>query len=271
MIDWDDAYANSAHIPGSDRLPAEWGARAAAFRASLARYCVEISYGSAECQRIDLVRPHGEARGLMIFVHGGYWMQFDKSFWTHFAAGPRDCGWAVALPSYTLAPRASLHEMAVEVAAAIERVSGVVPGPIILTGHSAGGHLVARMACDDSPLSEELYARVAAVASISGLHDLRPLLNTQMNETLRMSLRDATAESPALRLPRGAPRVLAAVGSAERPEFIRQSELIANIWAGLGATTRLVIEPHCNHFSILDGLVDSASSIVRHVFDIASA
>lgn len=32
MRDWDDAYANSAHIPGSDKMPGLWAERAAAWK-----------------------------------------------------------------------------------------------------------------------------------------------------------------------------------------------------------------------------------------------
>jgi hypothetical protein len=43
MRDWDDAYANSAHVPGSDKLPALWAERAAAYRASLKSFKPDIA------------------------------------------------------------------------------------------------------------------------------------------------------------------------------------------------------------------------------------
>src|SRR6478736_6209073 len=118
MRDWDDAYANSAHVPGPDKLPALRAARAAAYRAGLTRFRGDIPYGSGERQRLDLILPEGEAKGLVVFVHGGYWMRFDKSFWTDLAEGARQHGFAVALPSYTLTPAARISDMTVEIAAA---------------------------------------------------------------------------------------------------------------------------------------------------------
>ena len=44
MRDWDDAYANSAHVPGSDALPARWAERAAAYRAGLKSFKADIAY-----------------------------------------------------------------------------------------------------------------------------------------------------------------------------------------------------------------------------------
>ena len=261
MRDWDDAYANSAHIPGADRFPPLWTERAASYRAGLRAFRPDIAYGASERQRLDLILPDGRPRGLVVFVHGGYWMRFDKSSWTDLAEGARHHGWAVALPSYTLAPAARISDITAEIAAAIKTAAAQVEGPIRLAGHSAGGHLVTRMLCDDSRLDPSIHDRIEATLSISGLHDLRPLLKTAMNATLRMTMEEARLESAALHLPRGMSPVTAWVGGDERPEFIRQAELMANVWAGFDVLTRLVVEPGRNHFSVVDGLKDPSSQI----------
>lgn len=264
MRDWDDAYANSAHVPGSDKLPALWAERAAAYRAGLTAFRPDIAYGTGERQRFDLVLPDRDAKGLVVFVHGGYWMRFDKSSWTDLAEGARHHGWAVALPSYTLTPAARVSDITAEIAAAIAAAAAaIVAGPIRLAGHSAGGHLVTRMLCDDGRLEPAVYNRIAATLSISGLHDLRPLMQTKMNATLRLTLEEATAESAALRVPRGTSPLTAWVGGDERPEFVRQAELMANIWTGFDVPTRLVVEPGHNHFSVIEGLKDASSAITR--------
>lgn len=263
MRDWDDAYANSPHIAGSDRLPALWAARAAAYRTGLKSFKPDIAYGSDERQRLDLILPDGDSKGLVVFVHGGYWMHFDKSSWTDLAEGARSHGWTVALPSYTLTPAARIAEITAEIAAAITSAAARVSGPIRLAGHSAGGHLVTRMLCDDSRLAPAVYDRIAATLSISGLHDLRPLLKTKMNDTLGMTMDEATRESAALHLPLGQSPLTAWVGGSERPEFIRQAELMANVWTGFDVPTRLVVETGHNHFTVVDGLKDPSSAITR--------
>ncbi|MBR0896780.1 alpha/beta hydrolase fold domain-containing protein [Bradyrhizobium tropiciagri] len=263
MRDWDDAYANSAHVPGSDKLPALWAERAAAYRAGLASFKADIAYGSRDRQCLDLVLPDGETNGLVVFVHGGYWMRFDKSFWTDLAEGARQLGWAMALPSYTLAPTARVSEITAEIAAAVATAAAQVAGPIRLAGHSAGGHLVTRILCDDSRLEPSIYDRIAGTLSISGLHDLRPLLKTKMNDTLGLTIEEATIESAALHLPRGGSLLTTWVGAWERPEFIRQGELMANVWTGFDVPTRSVVAPGHNHFTIVDGLKDPSSAITR--------
>ncbi|WP_018633393.1 alpha/beta hydrolase [Neomegalonema perideroedes] len=266
-IDWDDAFSNMAHIPGSEALPGLWAAQAAEYRARLGGALREISYGAGERRRLDLILPEGRPKGLAVFIHGGFWLAFGKADWTHLAEGARARGWAVALPGYTLAPEARISQTTREIGEALGAAAALVEGPIRLTGHSAGGHLATRMICDDSPLSADVLARVEKVLSISGVHDLRPLRRTKMNEKLRLTPEEAAAESPVLRDPLGAPRLTCWVGAAERPEFLRQSRLMAMIWAGLDARTDLVEEPERNHFSILEGLRRPDSPLLEAVFE----
>lgn len=266
IVDWDDAYSNSAYIPGGDTYPAQWAERAAAFRAEIAgagRAELDLPYGEGERERYDLFRPEGEVKGTVVFVHGGYWMAFDKGRWSHLAAGPLARGWAVALPSYTLCPENRIAGITRQVARAVEAIAAAEAGPLRLTGHSAGGHLVSRLACADAPLSEAVRERVGHIVSISGLHDLRPLLNTGMNATLRLDEAEAAAESPALLRPRLGIGITCWVGADERPEFVRQTELLANIWLGLGAATGLRLAERRHHFDVIDDLADAGSELVE--------
>lgn len=264
--DWDDAYANGAHIEGAADYPPRWAEAAAGFRASLgARARLDLPYGPAERNRFDLFLPEGTPRGLTVFIHGGYWRAFDKSAWSWLAAGPLARGWAVALPSYTLAPEARIARITEEIGAAIKAAAGEVAGPLRLTGHSAGGHLVTRMNCENAPLPHDVLARIERTVSISGVHDLRPLLRTQMNDDLRLDAEEATAESPALLNPREGVRVACWVGAAERPEFIRQNALLANVWAGLGAEMSAHEAAGEHHFDVIDGLADPDGALCEAV------
>ncbi|MGC2775117.1 MAG: alpha/beta hydrolase [Bradyrhizobium sp.] len=263
--DWDNAYANGPNIAGGERWPGLWVAPAEAYRTTLAgqgRAMLDIAYGMHERQRLDLFVPEGKPKGLVVFVHGGYWMRLDKSFWSHLAHGAVARGHAVAMPSYRLCPEVGIAEISVDVAQAIARAMDEVDGPVALTGHSAGGHLVSRMICRGAPLSPERQARIASVVSISGLHDLRPLQRTAMNDTLHIDGPTAASESAALQTPVDGVKVTAWVGGAERNEFRRQAQLLANIWTGLGATTAYVEAPDRHHFDVIDDLADPDSALV---------
>ena len=263
IADWDDAYANTIHIPDGAAYPARWTARAEAFRKTLAsagKARIDLAYGPAPRNRLDLFYPAGPRKGLVVFIHGGFWKAFDKSTWSHLAEGSLNAGFAVAMPSYTLCPDARIAGIAKEIAAAIEFAATRVRGEIPLCGHSAGGQLATRMICEASPLGDATASRIARIVSISGLHDLRPLMATKMNEALRIDPQEAKLESPALLAPRPRQSVVCWVGADERPEFIRQSRILAEMWKGFDTRMTLVEEPGRHHFNVIDGLVDDGSS-----------
>lgn len=261
--DWDDAYANAAYIDGAESYPPRWARDATHFRNSHPPRT--IPYGPHPREMLDLFHPGTASRGLMVFVHGGYWKAFDKDSWSHLATGALANGYAVAIPSYVLAPEAHIHEITRQIGSAITRAAGETDGPILLTGHSAGGHLVARMGCADAPLAPAVAARITRITPISGLVDLRPLLKTNMRSELRLDDAEARTESPALLDPRKGFSLTAWVGAAERPEFLRQNSLLSNIWTGMGVDADTVIAPGKHHFNVIDDLADASSALCRAV------
>lgn len=259
ITDWSDAYANGANIPRGDRWPDLWVEPARAYRDAMTgagRAQLGLSYGSGERNKLDLFLPEGTPKGLVVFVHGGFWVRLDNSYWSHLAAGPMAHGYAVAMPSYTLCPQNRVAGITREIGQAIAFAAGLVAGPVRLTGHSAGGHLVTRMISATTPLAPEIAARIVNTVSIAGLHDLRPLIKTGMNADIGLTPEEAAAESAALLEPLPNTRLTCWVGAGERSEFIRQNALLANIWKGLGAATDCVEEPDRHHFTVIDGLAD---------------
>ncbi|MDL2407810.1 alpha/beta hydrolase [Rhizobium calliandrae] len=266
ITDWESAYTSDAYVVGGDRWPAAWVKPAEVFRDDMAktgRAKLDLAYGPGERNRFDLFLPTERPKGLVVFIHGGYWLELDKGYWSHLAAGPVANGYAVAIPSYTLCPDIRLAGIAKEVAAAIGKAADMVDGPMVLAGHSAGGQLATRMVTTTAPLARPVQARIRHVVSISGVHDLRPIMKRAFNVHLRIDAAEAAAESPALLEPVENTRLTCWVGGAERAEFIRQNALLANIWTGLGAATNAVVEPDHNHFTVLDGLMDAMHPLTR--------
>lgn len=266
--DWDDAYANGPHIAGGDTYPDRWAQKAAAFRKRLSdegRAELGVAYGEGPRNRYDLFLPEGAPKGLVVFIHGGFWLRFDNSFWSHLAAGPLAAGHAVAMPGYTLCPENSIAGITKEIGKVIETVAARIEGPLFLTGHSAGGHLATRMISATSPLSGSTRGRIVNTVSISGVHDLRPMMKTAMNARLKLDEAEARAESPALLAPMPGARLTCWVGAAERAEFVRQNALLANVWTGLGAATAVVEEPDRHHFDVIDGLADPDHALTRRL------
>ena len=251
----DRAYANGAFIAGAEAFAPKWEAAAAGFRAALGdRARLGLAYGGGERQRFDLFLPQGAARGLPVFVHGGYWMAFGRETWSHLAAGAVARGWACAMPSYTLAPAARIAEITGEIARACAVAAETLPGvPVVVTGHSAGGHLAARMACAD-----QAVPRLRRVVPVSPLAELSPLMGTGMNETLRLDAAECAAESPARLVRRDGVECHVWVGGQERPAFLWQARVLSEEW-GCGWT----VEGGRHHFDVVEGLAEAGSGLVE--------
>lgn len=262
-MELDAAYDNGGHIPDAAAYPDRWADAAAEWRsleAALGRARLNLPYGTGDRQRFDLFYPAGRPAGLAVFVHGGYWRRFGRKDWSHLAAGCTARGWACAVPSYRLAPAARIAQITTDIAAAVTAAAAQVAGPIALAGHSAGGHLVARMAMAHGPLASDVAARVACVVPVSPLGDLRPLLQTSMNADLRLDAAEAEAESPIFGTPRTGIAVTVWVGAAERPAFLDQARWLGDAW---GVPVRQALGRH--HFDVIDALCDPDSPMMDNL------
>jgi arylformamidase len=253
--DPDRDYTNGDFIAGGADYPPRWEASAAAFRAACgARLREGLAYGPGDRHRLDLFLPEGTPRGTLVFVHGGYWKAFDRSLWSHLAAGPLARGFRVMMPSYTLAPMARIADMTAEIARVCALAAGEA-GPVIVTGHSAGGHLAARMGCAD------IGAAVARVVPISPLSELGPLIACSMNTDLRIDDAEAAGESPARLALREGVSAHVWVGGDERPAFLWQARVLAEEWSCPWS-----VDPGRHHFDVIDGLEDPGSALCDALF-----
>ncbi|MEM7296577.1 MAG: alpha/beta hydrolase, partial [Pseudomonadota bacterium] len=251
-MDYDDAYANAPYIAGGTEYPERWEARGLQYRAleaSVGRARLNEPYGATDRERFDLFMPSGTPEGLIFFVHGGFWRMLGRGHFAWIAEGAREVGWATALPSYRLAPEARIPEITQEVRAALIKAAARVPGPLVLAGHSAGGHLVARMAMADMDLSPVVASRIERIVSISPLSDLRPMLQMAYNSDWQLTGEDAQAESPALHAKYLDVPVHVWVGADERAAFLDQARWLATAW-----DAPLTEEAGRNHYDVIESL-----------------
>ncbi|MEO8253447.1 MAG: alpha/beta hydrolase [Flavobacterium sp.] len=86
---------------------------------------------------------------VLIFVHGGNWNSGDKKMYSFIGRNFAKKGITTVIAGYTLSPKANYDTMAKEIAAAVKWTKKNIrnyngnPDEIFLTGHSAGGHLIA--------------------------------------------------------------------------------------------------------------------------------
>lgn len=258
ITDGSAAYNNRAAVPDVGDWMARLDAASKAWRAAFTgRIDADIVYGPHPRERYDLWHPGDAAHGTVVFVHGGYWRAGDKALYAALGRPLLQAGWRVAFITYPLCPEVSIAQITVSVEAALRHLATAVPdGPLVLSGHSAGGHLVTWLASTASALDATLRQRITRVVSLSGVHDLRPLRQSQeLNVDLRLSEADAAHGSPVLYRPASAFDLVCACGATELPEFRRQNLLLATLWGGLGAASSRALEiDAANHFTLLDGL-----------------
>ena len=270
IIDSDDAFDNSGYVDGAVELPAQWSIEADTWRTALAahqRVQLDQQYGPAAREVFDLFSPENKPEGTLVFVHGGYWYRLDKSYWSHFASGCLSHGWAVAIASYPLAPDVRLTKITDSIRQCVEHIATITDGAIVLAGHSAGGHLVSRMICS-GVLSQAVLARINRVVAVSGVYHLNPLLNTAMRDKLQLTESEVMTESPVHLESVTTVPVTFMVGDHERPEFLRQTRMVAECWSAKGVPVRTIYEPGLDHFNVINSLQDNNGTLTREIVQV---
>jgi arylformamidase len=268
-IDYEVEYNNRARVPEHPSLIAGWARDAQAYRESGQNPFHTISYGPGARNTID-VFPSRNQGDIVVFIHGGYWQALDGWFFSHLAAGLNAHGVSVAIPSYDLCPQVSIEDIIAQMRMAARELARL-GRRLVVSGHSAGGHLAAcLMATDwrsiDAALREDL---VKAAYAISGLFDLGPLVKTSVNNALGLDEAAARRASPLFWPAPSHGSLDAVVGGDESAEYFRQSRMIVDKWGRAGIATRFAEVPGANHFTAIAPLADPASPMTLRLVDLA--
>ena len=255
----DAAYNNSEAVPDSAILSETRNIASAALRA-MHPAALNIPYGPGEKQRWDLFPARDRHAPCLVFIHGGYWQRNGREMFASVMEGVIAHGWSAALPGYTLAPEASLTQIAAEIAAALDWLEAEGPGqgiegPVLVSGWSAGGHLTALA----------LEHRIArAGLALSGIFDLEPIRDTYLNAALKLTEAEIGTLSP-MRRPMTEKPLAIAYGTAELPELQRQSRDFHAARAAAGREGALIPVPGADHFRILDALRQPEGLLLKTV------
>jgi arylformamidase len=267
-IDYEAEYNNRARVPGNPALIAGWAKDAAAYRA---RYAPRsISYGPGARHVIDLFTGDGDGP-IVVFIHGGYWQALDGSSFSHLARGLNTHGIGVAIPSYDLCPDVTVDQIIGEMRIASRELARL-GRPLVISGHSAGGHLAACMLATDWPAFDASVPAnpVIAAYAISGLFDLGPLIGTSINKAMGLDQDTARAASPLFWQPPARLSLDAVVGENESAEFYRQSQTIVDLWGRAGVATRFGTVGGANHFTAIAPLAEPDSPMVLRLKQLAA-
>jgi arylformamidase len=270
-------YNARARVPEHPAIFARWE-RDSAFVRSTLPCTLDLAYGPDPRHRVDWFPAAGPARGTLVFIHGGYWRSLDKSMFSWLAASYVPEGLNVAMLEYRLCPAVRIDGIVDDVVAGMNWLLGEKSpsplgegrgeGPVVVAGHSAGGHLVAALFA--TPLARLTFepARIAGGVSLSGLFDFAPLLQHSFNNDFRLDAADAARlnlydKASTVKAP-----LLVAAGGDESSEFQRQSRLIAERWAPQAEGPMIL--HGVNHFSIVDAFAERAQPLHRKALELAA-
>lgn len=235
---------------------------------------LDIRYGDAPGETLDLFPAAKSGCPVHVFIHGGYWQFLGKKDFSFAARTLVGAGCTAVVIDYALAPGPTMDEIVRQTRNAVAWCYrnapsfGGDPNRISVSGHSAGGHLTAMALLTDWESFGGLPADlIKSGCAISGLFDLEPIRLAYLNEVLGMDEDMAARNSPMHQAPPTAAPLTIAVGGLETEEFLRQSEGLAGARREWGLPTEhRVLDGH-DHFTIIEELARPDTPLSRALLD----
>ncbi len=245
-------YLPTLTVPGATGYFDEWARRSTEARAALPP--TEVGYGRGAHETVDVFAPSsGLARATVLFIHGGYWRAFYKDHFSYLAPALVEAGLRLAVVSHDLAPSVHVTDIVAQVRSAVLRVSRRFEDPLVVAGHSAGGHLAAVVHSTDWAALGADPPQIAAAVGISGLYDLEPLTRTSLQPVVDLTPLEVAALSPVRRRPSTDAPFLVAVGALESAAFHAQARALVDAWPGTAREPVSLEGRH--HFDVCEELL----------------
>jgi acetyl esterase/lipase len=223
------------------------------------RVIPDLEYGTAARQRLDLyLRP--DARGTVMYVHGGYWDSGDKTDYPFMADAILGMGFNAAIINYRLAPTATFPAFVTDAALAVRWLSehlerfGVSAEPLFVLGHSAGAHITALMCCTPTYVDRVGADRglIRAAVGMSGPYDFLDWIPT--DERMRVAFGEEghwADTQPVLVADGRNPPMLLLHGERDDLCTPLHAPALRDAIVKRGGQARFKWYPTLNHFSIL--------------------
>ncbi|WP_420399909.1 alpha/beta hydrolase [Flagellimonas sp.] len=230
---------------------------------------LDQKYGLDVLQAMDIFPSNVENAPVLVFIHGGYWRALDKRSYQFVAEPFVKNNFTVCVINYRLIPSVNMETVLLDVSNAliwireqIVRYNGN-PNKLVLSGHSAGGHL----ALMTYLMNETLRSSIRAICSLSGIFDLDPIKNSYLNEVLQLNDHDVENYSiinkdlSVVKCP-----VSLSVGTNETEFFIEQSNSLYEENKSV-ADMEYKAYKHLNHYQMVHELGREDSPLVDFVLE----
>jgi acetyl esterase/lipase len=221
-----------------------------------------IRYGDDPSQLVELSRPRGTARGVVVVIHGGFWKAaYDLSLGRPLAADLVGRGWAALNVEYRRVGNgggvpATLDDVRAAIATLDD--SGLDRSTVVTLGHSAGGHLAAWAGHAVDPVTH-VIAQAGVLDLVAGDRD--GLGGGAVRAFLGHPAGPGDAEvDPRQQLPLDVPVWCVHARDDDTVPFSQSEEYVAAATAA-GARAELVEVPG-GHFEVIDEAAEAWRAVV---------
>ena len=256
---YDLLYNPRLTVKGFAQIVERWQLDAQKARASLDCY-LDVPYGADETEKLDIFRARGPSKGLLMFIHGGYWRALDKSDFSFVAPALANAGITVAVPNYALCPKVQVRDIVMQLVQAgawLYRNGGNFGAPrgnLHVAGHSSGGHLGCCVVITEWE-KEGLPRDILNGALLgSGMYDLKPVRLSKRSAYVTFTDAMEQALSPQRHIDKIHTPLVITYGTLETPEFQRQSREFYEAVKAAGKPVRLLAGKAYNHFETQETL-----------------
>ncbi|MBI3546553.1 MAG: alpha/beta hydrolase [Gammaproteobacteria bacterium] len=226
------------------------------------RRVADQAYGSAPRQKLDIYIPTDKTANtdVVIFFYGGRWQTGDKNDYRFAAAGLTANGVISVIPDYRLYPQVDWRDFIGDAAAAYRWVEkniaahGGNPRRIFLMGHSAGAHITAMVALDQS-LRRQAGSEInpCGMIGLAGPYDFLPFADADVKQVFHSAER-ALETQPVFYADRTDPNILLLTGDADTSVKPRNTYRLAQTLQDRGGKAQVIVYKGVGHAEILIAL-----------------
>lgn len=243
-----------------------------------------VAYNTGQNLLLDVYAPRKikNPKKVLIFVHGGNWINGKKSIYSFFGKGIARKGLVSVVINYRLSPATNNEGMANDVAEAVKWVKdhcgsfGGNPDSIYISGHSAGGQLAALVATDNryfEKLGMKNPIRGTVLIDAFGL-DMYRYFSLSKNEKDTMYRRVFSNDpatwkkaSPAYHLRKDMPPFLMFTGSKTYPVIKQMNEEFYADVVTYKPATKFVIVKRKRHAAMIFQFINPGARAYKQILE----
>lgn len=237
----------------------------------------DIDYGSEERQQLDLYHAGDStiARPVVVFLHGGAWMQGSKDQYLFVGEALVSKGFVAVIPNYRLFPDVKFPTFVEDSALALKWVYNNIqrfggdPNDVYIMGHSAGAHIAALLALDERYLRSVGGNKrwLKGMIGLAGPYDWLPYFS-ERDKQIFGPPSQYPASQPINFVDGDEPRLLLMYGNKDKTVKIRNIDNLAAAIRSKQGKVKTIFYPRLGHIGIVGALsipLRSRASVLEDV------